>query len=371
MGNLEDTITLYKREMLIFKSHLRTNIIRSIIFPFVIIFFFGSIGSSTFGVKVAVVNYANNQQSFSFINSLSTNQLVSVESITTESNALQMLSKGTVTAVVVILPSFPKASNGNPGVDLYYSNSNFVATGTVVPFIQQAAQEFESGTTPQAVQASQSESASIRPLYGTTSSYKDFLVGGIVGMVAAFGTVFGGGISIITDRQLGNLKSFLIAPINSISIVMSKILSGTTQSLLYIIVALAIGYLDGAGIAMGWVGLLWIMLLGTMISLGFAGITTVLASRIEKVEVYSIMANVIVLPLWFLSGAFFPSTSLPGFMQPIAAINPMTYATQGVRDVMMLGYYPLNTMMLDFAVLGAFVAIGIALSLLFFKTYVD
>jgi ABC-2 type transport system permease protein len=370
MGNIEDTLTLYKREMLIFKSHLRTNIIRSIMFPLIIILFLGSIGSSSFGIKVAIVNYANNPESFAFMNSLVSNRAVSIQSITTQTDALNMLSGGSITAVVVILPSFPKTSNGNPSIDIYYSNSNFAATGTAIPFIEQEAASFGSGSSSQASQSANGN-VSVRPLYGTASSYKVFLIGGIVGMVAAFGTVFGGGISIITDRQLGNLKSFLIAPINSISIVMSKILSGTTQSLLYIILALIIGLLDGASIAMGWVGLGWILLLGVLISLGFAGITTVIASRIEKVEVYAIVANIIVMPMWFLSGAFFPSTSLPTFMQPLATYNPMTYATQGVRDVMMIGYYPLSHMIIDLSALGAFVVVGILLSILLFKNYID
>jgi ABC-2 type transport system permease protein len=216
-----------------------------------------------------------------------------------------------------------------------------------------------------------SSPTSLIPLYGTNSNYKVFLVGGIIAMVAAFGTVFGGGISIITDRQLGNLKSFLLAPINKLSIIMSKILSGTLQSMLYVVVAIAIGLLDGATIAMGPLGLLWILLIAGMISLGFSGVTTILASRINKVEVYSIVANVIVLPMWFLSGAFFPASSLPSFMRPLSTYNPMTYATQAVRDVMILGYFPANAILIDLSALLAFLVFGIVASVLLFKTHID
>ncbi len=372
MSNLEDIATLYKREMLVFKAHMRTNIMRSIIFPIVLIFFFGNIGASTFGVKVAVVNYANNPQSLSFINSLGGNQVVYVSNITTQTEAINLLSSGKVSAVIIILPSFPRTVGGSPSVDVYYSNSNFVATGAMVPYVESLAQQYDSGTEQQpGVMVQAHSNVSARPLYGTAASYKVFLVGGILMMVAAFGTMNGSGMSLISDRELGNLKSFIMSPIHKSSIVLSKMLAGTTQSLLYILLALIIGLLDGATVAMGWLGIAWIFVLGGLVSLGFAGVSTVLAARIAKVEVYALMSTVIIMPLWFLSGAFFPATSLPTFMQPFATYNPMTYATQGVRNVMMLGYYPMSQMLLDLGALGAFVAVGLIASLLLFKSNID
>lgn len=368
MGIMEDSMTLYRREMLIFKSHLRTNIIRSAMFPIIFIFFFGAIGSTTFGINVAVVNYANNAQSTSFINSLTSSRTASITAITTQTDALAMLSSGQVSAVIVILPTFPKTSSGNPSVDVYYSNSNFEATQSIIPFIEEQANGFNTAVQTSAVAQS---NTSARLLYGTTSNYTVFLVGGIICMTIAFGMTFGTGMSLITDRQLGNLKSFIISPISKDSIVLSKIMAGATEALLYIAITLIIGALDGVGIAMGFVGLMWIIVIGIMVAIGFAGISTILASRIEKVEVYTIVAQVIVMPLWFLSGAFFPTTSFPSFMQPIVTADPLTYATQGIRNVMMLGYYPVGQILLDMAILGGFMAFGIIGSILLFKNYTD
>ena len=83
------------------------------------------------------------------------------------------------------------------------------------------------------------------------------------------------------------------------------------------------------------------------------------------------MANVIVLPMWFLSGAFFPASSLPSFMRPLSTYNPMTYATQAVRDVMILGYFPANAILIDMSALLAFLVFGIVASVLLFKTHID
>ncbi len=365
MTLLEDTLTLYKREMLIFKSHLRTNIIRSAMFPIIFIFFFGSLGSSSTNIHVAVVNYAGNPQSLSFINSLTTSRAISITSVTTQTDALNQLSGSTVTAVIVILPSFPKPSSGNPAVDVYYSTSNFAAVQTILPLIQQ-----EAASAGSTVNVNQQPSAtSLRPLYGTASNYVVFLVGGIISMTVAFGMTFGTGMSIITDRQLGNLKSFLISPISKNAIVFSKILAGMTEAMLYIAITLLIGMADGVGIAMGFVGLAWIFIIGGLVAVCFAGISVILASRIEKVEVYTIVAQVIVMPLWFLSGAFFPTTAFPSIMQPIVAVDPLTYATQGIRNVMMLGYYPLQAIALDMGVLLSVAAALLIGSVLLFKNY--
>ena len=58
-------------------------------------------------------------------------------------------------------------------------------------------------------------------------------------------------------------------------------------------------------------------------------------------------------------------------MQPFATYNPMTYATQGVRNVMMLGYYPTAQIILDLVALVIFVVIGVIASMLLFKSHID
>ncbi len=376
MGIFGDTYTLLTRELIIFKANLRTNLIRSVIFPIVIIFFFGNISASTFNIGITVVNYANNPQASSFINALTSSKTLQVQQVTSQSSAINMLSQGKTSVVLVILPSFPNKVNGNPSIEIYYSNSNFANIGAAIPLIQSTAQAYNAGISTNILQQQNSNAAlesnvAVVPLYGTSSSYKVFLVGGILAMVAAFGTVFGGGISIIADRQLGVLKSFYIAPINKKTIIFSKMISGVIQSIIYMLVALGIGFIDGATIAMGVLGLIWIILLIMLVAIGFAGVTTVIASRVNKVEVYAILAQVVVLPMWFLSGAFFPATSLPSFIQPFSTLDPMTYATQGIRDVMMLGYYPIQAITTDITALLIFIVFGLIASALLFKNYVD
>ncbi len=232
---VEDSLTLFKREMLIFKANLRTNIVRSLIFPLVIIIFFGNIGNSIRNTPVAVVNYANNAQSLQFMNALSTDQVINILSETNEQSALSMLQLGNVQLVVVILPNFPSSDPSSPGIQVYYSNTQPTTIAAVLPVIKSYAQHFEASgiSTMSAMGVSASSSPnpatsggiSSSSLYSTTSNYLDFLIGGLLAMVVVFSALFTGGMAYISDRQLGIIKAFLITPINKNAIVLSRILS--------------------------------------------------------------------------------------------------------------------------------------------------
>lgn len=363
MGMLKDSLTIFDREMLIFKSNLRTNIVRSLMFPLIIIIFFGNIGSSVSGVPIAVANYANNPQSTQLINSLEAGSTLSVVAQTDQATGLDMLRQGTVSALVVILPSFPKEQQGSPSVYVYYATSQFAESGVAIPTIENAVQKYNNGISN--IQITSDVNAV--STQGTNSSYRDFLIAGVILMSVAFGAVFGGGMSIIIDRQLGNIKSFLITPINKNAIILGKLFSGTVQSTLYGILALGLGLILGGSIAMGISGLVWIIPLILLVAMAFSGIAIMLGSRIKTIEVYTIVAQSIVMPAWFLSGAFYPASSFPPLLQPFSVFDPLTYATEGIRDVMLNGFFPFGHIVTDFSAVIIFALLGIVISFKLFK----
>lgn len=373
MGFLEDSMTIFSREMLIFKANLRTNLIRSAMFPLIFIIFFGNIGNGVSHVPIAVVNYANNQQSQQFINALETRPTAQITAITDQASAMNMLYTSQVDAVVVILPQFPSTSGaGAPGVDVYYASSQASSVAAVLPIVESAAQPFGVQVTTLAQALSQSSTfVDAIPTSGANSTYEDFLVAGIIIMSAAFGSVFSGGFSVILDRQLGNMKTFFITPISKNAIILGKLLAGTVQSTLYGFVALALGIVLGAGIAMGAVGLFWILIVTVLVSIAFSAIALLIASRLKAVEVYAIIAQIVVMPAWVLSGAFTPIAAFPPLLQTLSAGDPMTYATNAVRQVMLAGYIVPAQMLLDLAVLGVFSVIVVVLAFAMFKSTID
>ncbi|MGC8669547.1 MAG: ABC transporter permease [Candidatus Micrarchaeia archaeon] len=350
-----DTFALFKREMLIFRSNIKANILRSLIFPLTLILFLGNLGStSSTTTTIAIVNYAETPVAQQFIDALQATHSLIIEGIINQAAAIQLLKDNKIYVVVTIMPSFPK---GNPSVYLYYNN-NFVNLGASIETITSIASQFSAPITKEALLQNapvhQSSSVFADPTLATGISYKSFLIAGIIIMVSVFGAMFGGGMSIITDRQLGNLKAFLISPIDKRTIIVSKMFYTIVVSFITANIALAMGLLDGATFAGNFVGLLWIYAIVVMVTAGFSGLSMMLATRIPKIEIYSILTNAVILPLWFISGAFFPTSSLPSWLYPLSQIDPLTYATNGIRDVMLYGFYPINAIIIDFSILIAF-----------------
>ncbi len=374
-GNLYDSFIIYKREMFIFRANMRSSIIRSLIFPLVIFIFFGGIGSGMFNTPIAITNLANNPQSIQFMNILQQSNHLSIKAVTSQNNGLEMLKQDEISALIVIPPGFPKSISGQD-IYVYYSKSNLNAIGVVISYIDSAAARFKvhiiQNSKVQKMFGVVKSTNNIRfvSTSATTASYRDFLIAGIIAMVVAFGTIFAGGVTLITDRQVGNLKVFLITPISSVSIVSGKILYGITQAVIYAGITLVIAVLLGAHIASGIAGLPWIFLIVITLAFGLSSLAVMLASRIKKFEVYTMVANAITLPLWFLSGSFFPISSMPKWMANMSYLNPLTYAVNGMKSIILTGYYPINSILMQVAVLALFGVILFFMAIKLFKNTV-
>lgn len=364
------------REILIFKANLRTNFLRTAIFPLVILIFFSFLGASINNIPVAVVNYANNQQAQEFIASLSSQNIINAYTYSSQAQALSALSAGHVNFVLVIMPNFPN-SGTSPTVQVYYDNVQYSVTASILPVIQQDAIRF---TNPGNFQAQEylPSSASVAatpyvstPVTGANGNYEDFLFSGVIGMIIVFGAIFSGGIAIITDRLGGNIKSFLITPINKSAILLGRVISGAIQSVFSVIVVVIIGLILGSTIAMGLIGIFWIVILGMLLAICMTSIAAIVASRMKNLQAYTIFGQAIGLPLWFISGGIFPITSFPPILQAISVFDPMTYALNGFRYVVLQGIYPAASIITDVSVLGIFCIVTTLISILLFKSTID
>lgn len=368
MSFIGDAYTLLLRDMLIFKKNLGVNIIRSLIFPLIFIILLGSFGSTPKNVPVAVVNYDNGQSALRFINALESGGSVVVISSTTQTAALNLLSSGKVAGVIVIPPGFSSGTTST--IYIYLDNSQPQSAEVISSQVSLVASEV--GASTFISKLSQVDPPSpikiiSNYVYGASSNYLSFVVGGLIVMVAAFGSVFSSGFTLLSDRELGNLKAFLTTPINQFAVLLSKIGYGTFQSFLSAFIGLIIGIIYGATIDAGVLGffeLIWIVFL---VGLGFSCLAIALATRMKQLQTYALASQTIVMPLAFLGGAFVPVTLLPSFLLPIAAINPLTYAVNAVRDVMIKGFLPISTLVSTSLILVAFAGAFMVLSLMLFK----
>ncbi len=201
---------------------------------------------------------------------------------------------------------------------------------------------------------------------GGSTNYINFLAPGILGMTVLFTSIFSG-MSVMFDKEFGFLKEILVAPVSRTSIVIGKALGGTTQASIQALLILALSTFIGVKISgtLGLAGALVLILVTLFfLGMGFVGLGISIASRLENIEGFQVVANLLVLPIFFLSGAFFPVTSLPNWMKALVDINPLAYGVDAMRyAVTGLHSYALTT---DLAVVvGFFLLMTVVGSILF------
>lgn len=369
MSLMGDAYILFTREMLVFRKNLRTNIMRMLVFPIIFILLLGSLGNSSRNVPVALVNYDNGPLSASFISMLESGNALLVAGYTTQQQAMSLLDQGQVSAVIVIPPGFSGAAATKPSIYVYLSNTQPLEVAVVESTVQATATKLGTSEVLASLPASSQDPVPVVTNYaiGAGSNYETFVVGGIVILVAAFGAAFSSGFTVLSDRQLGNLKAFLVTPINKFSILLSKIAYGTFQSAFSAYIGLAIGLALGASIAAGFVGFLELLWFVLLVGLGFGALSIAMATRMKQIQTYAFVSQTLTLPLAFLAGAFIPINLLPSIVQPISLVDPLTYAVNAVRNIMISGSLPLSTFALDSAVLLLFTAIMVTIAFLLFR----
>ncbi|MDD3098589.1 MAG: ABC transporter permease [Candidatus Pacebacteria bacterium] len=142
-------------------------------------------------------------------------------------------------------------------------------------------------------------------------------------------------MSIVWDREFGFLKEILVSPISRSYIILGKILGATTTALIQGILILSI--IPYLGINLNAFLFMKAMLVIFLISYGMAALGIFLASRLKKMESFSIVSQIIIAPMAFLSGAFFPLSNAPSWMIKIANYNPLSYGIDALRWVILSG----------------------------------
>lgn len=170
-----------------------------------------------------------------------------------------------------------------------------------------------------------------------TSDYLQFMTPGIMVMTALFGGAFGG-TTVLWDRRLGFLNKLLTVPIPRAAIPLGKLLSLLVQSWIQLVIILVIAMLMGVRIATGLPGILFVILLASLFEVVMGGISLSLAANLNSVESFFAIINFLTLPLIFTSNAIFPVTTMPGWLQQIARVNPLTYAVTPMRIAVTQGW---------------------------------
>jgi ABC-type multidrug transport system permease subunit len=201
-------------------------------------------------------------------------------------------------------------------------------------------------------------------VHETGARYIDFVVPGLLGMNLMGSAMWGLGFSIVEARQKKLLKRLVASPMPKWQYLASFMLSRLAMLIIEVVVFLGFARLVfGVPFRGSLVELAFLCLLT---SLAFTGLGLLAASRAKTMEAVSGLMNLVMLPMWILSGVFFSASRFPAVVQPLVRALPLTAAIDALRGNMLQGMN-LGQEMAPVAILIAWFAVPFAVSLRIFR----
>jgi len=165
--------------------------------------------------------------------------------------------------------------------------------------------------------------------------FVQFVYPGIIAMTVLMNSVMSG-LSVVWDREFGFLKEILVAPLARSGIVLGKAagaaIVSVTQGTLMLVLAPLVGVTVTPLLVLQLIPLLM------LISMSLSGLGLLIASRMHSQQGFHLVVQLVVFPLIFLSGVFFPVNNVPTWLEIISKLNPLTYGVDAVRQLFLSGH---------------------------------
>lgn len=318
-----NTVIVLTRSLLRQTVRNRQGLFWTLFFPLVLMFVFSFLGNSQSRVNLAVV--APPGQSVAVLKAFKDSPLFHVKTLSRQI-ALQEVQRGQMDAALFV-PSH--LAHHTATLTLRYNSANAVSAqqvvGSVEAFVAQADIAL-SGQPPHFRVSARAMTHSHK------STYLDFLLPGILALMTMQNSLFGIGSGLTRWKEKGVLRRFRATPVNPVHLLTATIVN-------YIVVGLAsaaivIGFATTilhASVTIPLVPTLLVLLLGmaSFLSIGF-----IVAGLSKSQEATIPIINLISFPMMFLSGVFFPVSSLPRILAHIVQYFPLTYVANALRGLM-------------------------------------
>jgi ABC-2 type transport system permease protein len=279
--------------------------------------------------------------------------VLQVQPAASREDALDKVRKGDVDAAV---------EQSGSTLILHYSAADRVKSATVQGIFNALVQQSNlvaAGVTTPTIQldAEQVEDQSLKTI--------QYLTPGLLGWAIATGAMFGAALTLVNWRQKKILRRLRLSPVNTATIVGARVgvsvLVALVQTAIFIGVA-SVPYF-GLRLSNYWWMCIPIVFVGT---LAFLSIGLLAGSFTKTPEAASAIANLIVLPMAFLSGAFFPLQGAPAWLQTVSQALPLRHMVDGLLDVMVRGQPPASVLP-QIGILLAFAVVVSAISVALFR----
>jgi ABC-2 type transport system permease protein len=340
------------RAMLLAFLRDKAAVFFTILFPLFFLVLFGGLfknqGAPKVSVleigKVSIVDTARSQGGAEL------NKILKVKQAGDRSDALDKVRKGKDDAAV--------EQRGDTLV-VHYSAADQVKAGTVRQIFDSMVQHANSGDRPAtySLQSQQVEDKSLKTI--------QYLTPGLLGWALGVGAVFGAALTLVTWRQKRILRRLRLAPIGTGTIVGARVGVALTVGLLQMAIFIAVASLPFFGLKLSkyWWMSIPLVIAGT---LAFLSIGLLVGAYARTQEAASGLANVIILPMAFLSGSFFPLDGAPGWLQGLAKVFPLRHLNTAMLDVLVRGKGPVSVLP-ELGILLGFAVVLSAISTRLFK----
>ena len=189
-------------------------------------------------------------------------------------------------------------------------------------------------------------------------SYLQFIAPGVIGMGILFTSIFSG-IGLLWDRQFGFLKETLVAPVPRLHIMAGRTLGGATVAMFQGTLVLGVCLIAGFR-PIGVLAIPEALLFMALVAVVFSALGTLIGSSLKDMQGFQLIMNFLVMPIFFLSGALYPLSNLPGPLAAATRLDPLTYGVDGLRGALtgLSQIGPLTDFVVLVIVACAFLALG-------------
>jgi ABC-2 type transport system permease protein len=197
-----------------------------------------------------------------------------------------------------------------------------------------------------------------KALSGGAVDYRAYITPGVMAQAALFIAIFFG-LAVIWERDVGQLQRLLATPLPRTAIVVGKAAGAGVRALVQsclLLIVVAIAGIDLNFTPLDLVGALVLLVLGTA---SFACMSMLIAAFVRTRERFMGIGQLVMMPLFFASSALYPLSIMPGWLNVVARVNPLTYEVQGLRQ-MLVGVGGAGEVWLDFLVVTGFLVAMVA-----------
>jgi len=164
---------------------------------------------------------------------------------------------------------------------------------------------------------------------GGALDFRQFMFPGILAMTVLFTGIFSA-VSIVWDREFGFLKEVMVAPVSRTAIALGKVAGGATVAMFQGMIVLLLAPIVGVKLTLPEV----VVIIGLMLLLAtvMTSFGILIAARQKTMEGVQMMMQFLLMPMFFLSGAFFPLRGVPLWLAWLSRVDPVTYGVDSLRQ---------------------------------------